>query len=1100
MKNITYHLCILLCGILFLFIEGCADDSFCNNVSKVQNTELVLQIQAPHLRYTGATRAMTEDDEKAVKSLKVLVFEEADSGSLQYNDLDEKFAYAAAVLEQNVNIPEEGITSVRVKLTVDLNKKKRLVLIANHPGPFPMDMESYKGRKKSEVFALLKAGYENNWDATDGISTIPMWGESNLVRINGESVKFTDFNASSSDVSSPIKLLRSLARVDVGIAFNNDPQSETTQPGMLVPFKLKSVSVYRTGTSFSVPSTQKSYLENIPFIPATMQYRTDDIPLRYVLDKAGDSYVREIYIPERMAGNDNNNAPCLIIGGFYKDSQKITYYRADFMEKDAISNTAKYLDILRNYRYRFNISKVSGPGFDTEEEALKSKPENFQYTVIVWNESSVTDVMTDGQYMLGVNKNHLVFSKSKGEKEIVVRTDWPEGWKAIVTDGAPWLTINPTEGEAGSDNNLFASVLDNETEQDREGKIMITAGRMKWEVRVTQLAVSEVSVELFEEDGATPLSMLQFSGQGGEKKVVVRYEPAEGNLVGPENLSGDDFVWEKIEQESTAGKSVYKVTAQKMVNEQEDFESLNNTVSFSITNEGKKALKALVLLQTEYNAIPFADSRLNNPLVEDNGEFYVMDGIEKDFFIKANTRYTIELIENDPEPGVGIGKLIPNGLKINKLGKITGEQIVFRPADDLTELTRFMGYAGFKISSPDRLFEDKYFSILLTSGKKQPEANCYLMKPGKIGILIPVSRINTAKEFYDQNKTQLRDGYAKYKLQESDWSNRIELPKLEHDDDWNVEILWADVPANYSGKVVRADGTGVIKVLKKAGTGEKGYIFVYPGNNINNCGNIVIALRSGKTREIMWSWHLWIVHEYPFDGSTYSGKKWLNRDLGALLPNLSSPYKPIHGIGLHGMLYQWGRKDPFRIEVNSLDRKLIDADGGAFVYKGGAAYESLTMKETIQRPDYMVYNAGNWLYESGDSNEGEDVWFNIWGGKIINSDRSNNAIPTQKTVFDPSPYGWKIPSCGLESNWNGYGPYLTKGCYYYPRGDITKCIYTNFETFRFTSSVYRTDQAAGYVCGSQGNDTNNRSWNRTRGMSIRSVEDQSVADYRKYLP
>ena len=31
---------------------------------------------------------MTEDDEKAVKSLKVLVFEEADSGSLQYNDLD----------------------------------------------------------------------------------------------------------------------------------------------------------------------------------------------------------------------------------------------------------------------------------------------------------------------------------------------------------------------------------------------------------------------------------------------------------------------------------------------------------------------------------------------------------------------------------------------------------------------------------------------------------------------------------------------------------------------------------------------------------------------------------------------------------------------------------------------------------------------------------------------------------------------------------------------------------------------------------------------------------------------------------------------------
>ena len=173
---------------------------------------------------------------------------------------------------------------------------------------------------------------------------------------------------------------------------------------------------------------------------------------------------------------------------------------------------------------------------------------------------------------------------------------------------------------------------------------------------------------------------------------------------------------------------------------------------------------------------------------------------------------------------------------------------------------------------------------------------------------------------------------------------------------------------------------------------------------------------------------------------------------------------------------------------------------GGLLFIKEATNESLTMKETIQRPDYMVYNTGNWLYESGNSNEGEDVWFNIWGGKIIASDRSNNAIPTQKTVFDPSPYGWKIPSCGLESKWNGYGPYLTKGCYYYPLGGITKCTYTSYETFRFTSSVYQTDQAAGYVCGNKGNDTSNRSWNRARGMLIRSVEDQSVADYRKYLP
>ena len=94
----------------------------------------------------------------------------------------------------------------------------------------------------------------------------------------------------------------------------------------------------------------------------------------------------------------------------------------------------------------------------------------------------------------------------------------------------------------------------------------------------------------------------------------------------------------------------------------------------------------------------------------------------------------------------------------------------------------------------------------------------------------------------------------------------------------------------------------------------------------------------------------------------------------------------------------------------------------------------------------------------------------------------------------------RYPVAGLSPNGMVMDHILQKDVIIIPWGGITKCTYTSYETFRFTSSVYQTDQAAGYVCGNKGNDTSNRSWNRARGMLIRSVEDQSVADYRKYLP
>lgn len=67
-------------------------------------------------------------------------------------------------------------------------------------------------------------------------------------------------------------------------------------------------------------------------------------------------------------------------------------------------------------------------------------------------------------------------------------------------------------------------------------------------------------------------------------------------------------------------------------------------------------------------------------------------------------------------------------------------------------------------------------------------------------------------------------------------------------------------------------------------------------------GNAVICVRDGEG-EILWSWHIWVTDE-EVTTSKGNGLEWMDRNLGAL-SNIPDD------IANRGMLYQWGRKDPF---------------------------------------------------------------------------------------------------------------------------------------------------------------------------------------------
>ena len=145
-------------------------------------------------------------------------------------------------------------------------------------------------------------------------------------------------------------------------------------------------------------------------------------------------------------------------------------------------------------------------------------------------------------------------------------------------------------------------------------------------------------------------------------------------------------------------------------------------------------------------------------------------------------------------------------------------------------------------------------------------------------------------------------------------------------------------------------------------------------------GNALIAVKDADGY-ILWSWHIWVVdynpevqyHTYP------SGAVMMDRDLGALSNGTD--------VQSNGLLYQWGRKDPFMAPVGNSMCATTAPESAIKYEKSSAAKGTLEYVETI--PTTMLYNNNSrqdWLYARDHT---------LWGA--------------DKTMYDPCPKGWKVP-------------------------------------------------------------------------------------------
>jgi len=515
MKIIHYLLILTFFSVTSCIREPFDDKKNCS--CDLQTVKLQLAFSFAHSPHGIARNAIGEAQENSITTLDLLAFK-VDNGV-------EKFQYWVEAEEAVDNVGGASSQEFYANLRIE-DYQQRFVLISNARSKIQTLIDRHNdGYVDIEKEAMLKnltfdLNNGDRWSAINAAdyTAIPMWGESEPTTIGETTTTIS---------SSPIRMLRMVARIDVQLDVVNNPEISST-------FQLKSVYMCNINTSGRIvpkPGTEYFDATNMIALKASLPESVETIlgPLAYTDDIVDHALKGAIYLFETAANNmELLKETCIIIGGIYESDANISFYRIYFYGTDRTT----HIDILRNHRYVCNITKVYGRGFPTVEEAFESKDFLLETDIIDWDEGMraefidgwkyIGDVHFNQQYMLTVSRDDFILpAEASTDNCLTIITDCPS-WdvavsasKGIKYDPLPgdWLRITPPisgTGDAQPYDILFA-VDDNTGSADRTAYIHVYAGsgqaNLSYVVPVVQKTLPYSITYLPNNGSGTPLTV-----------------------------------------------------------------------------------------------------------------------------------------------------------------------------------------------------------------------------------------------------------------------------------------------------------------------------------------------------------------------------------------------------------------------------------------------------------------------------------------------------------------------------------------------------------------------------------------------------------------
>lgn len=217
-------------------------------------------------------------------------------------------------------------------------------------------------------------------------------------------------------------------------------------------------------------------------------------------------------------------------------------------------------------------------------------------------------------------------------------------------------------------------------------------------------------------------------------------------------------------------------------------------------------------------------------------------------------------------------------------------------------------------------------------------------------------------------------GVYKFKAVKGNSNESVGTPK-------SAEVLWESYGTSTAPNV---------KDLVSKVSLENGYVKF---TAMDKKGNAVIAVKD-ENKNILWSWHIWLTDEpedqvYANDAGTM-----MDRNLGATSNNGSDEDNKLASFGL---LYQWGRKDPF-----------LGGDGVKSTTRAASTLSWPEAEGGHKTVDWAIQNPTTFI----TSSENPLDWTNPRNDELWKSD---------KTIYDPCPSGYRVPDGGDGGVWKTAG-------------------------------------------------------------------------------
>ena len=258
--------------------------------------------------------------------------------------------------------------------------------------------------------------------------------------------------------------------------------------------------------------------------------------------------------------------------------------------------------------------------------------------------------------------------------------------------------------------------------------------------------------------------------------------------------------------------------------------------------------------------------------------------------------------------------------------------------------------------------------------------------------------------------------------------NSDEIPDIH-----SVEVLWETFGTDEIPEV-----GALIPYAEYRDFDTDGYFDVY-FNATDRKGNAVIAAKDASGT-ILWSWHIWLTDQPVECVYANNAGTMMDRNLGATSATPGD-------VGALGLLYQWGRKDPF-LGSSSISRSVEAESTISWPLAVESDASNGTISYATQHPtSFITRNSSNrdWYY-TGGSNTDNTRWQSI------------------KTINDPCPAGWRVPDGSSDGVWAKAG---------FPSGTVIYSFNSSDSGMTFGAGICSPATwypAAGYRCEDNGGD------------------------------